>query len=222
MHRELVTLYCCVRGPVYERYWDRLQADAREHFGPSALVEVVKLPARAGAWPRGSACRYGVALEHLHLLRGEHIFQIDADMRILRPVGQEILCDGVTVTTHPGFPEPGSGAWERNEASTAFVGQEQSARAYYHPGAFVGGERDAFLALATEVNGRVEADLADGVLAVWYEESHLNRYLLDRPPGLVLDRRYCWWEHWGDPQGEAVIMHLDKTQAEFAERDAAA
>lgn len=217
----LVTLYCCVRGPVYERYWHQLEQDARRFFEPSAVVEIVKLPSREGAWPRGSACRYGVMLENLELITGDFIFQIDADSRILNKVGPEILADGITVCTHPGFQEPGTGAWERREASTACVTEEMSAGKTYHPGAFVGGERRAFLDFATEVNERVEGDLRSGILAAWYEESQLNRYLIDHPPALILDRRYCWWEYWGNPNNEAIIMHLDKTAEEFAERNAA-
>jgi len=32
-------------------------------------------------------------------------------------------------------------------------------------------------------------DQEHGIAAAWYEESYLNRYLLDVPPALVLDRR---------------------------------
>lgn len=211
----IVTLYCCVGGPVYERYWKQLEADARANFHPSDDVQIVKLPAREGAWPRGSACRYGVALEHLKQLKGDYIFQIDADMRIESYVGSEILAEGVTVTTHPGFQGSGVGAWERRPESTACVTEAMSNGKHYHPGAFVGGERYSFLALAENVNNRVEEDLASGVYAVWYEESHLNRYLIDHPPALVLDRRYCYWDHWGPNPTERRIVHLDKTQAEF-------
>lgn len=221
MSVPLVTLYCCVGGPIYERYWANLATDAFLHFWPSADVSIVKLPARQGPWPRGSACRYGVGLENLDKLAGDFIFQIDADMRIEQTVGPEILADGITVTTHPGFLELGQGAWERREDSTACITEEESAGRRYHPGCFVGGERRAFLDLATTVSERVETDLAAGVNAVWYEESHLNRYLIDHPPALVLDQRYCYWDYWG-PSPDRVIVHLDKTAEEFAERNAAA
>lgn len=221
----MVTLYCVVHGRAYERYANDLAADAERFFLPGES-EFVLLPGRPGPrgdnWPYVSATRYRVLLDHFEFIRGDWIFQIDADSRIVNPVGSEILADGVTVTTHPGFP-PDSPVnlhpYERRSSSTAYVPYGQGRQ--YHPGAFVGGSRAAFLELASYVADAVDADIARGVHAVWYEESHLNRYLLDHPPALVLDRRYCWWDRqWGDdPAGQgARIVHLDKTAEEFAAR----
>lgn len=220
-----VTLYLVVHGEAYERYAQQLLKDAAKHFLPGES-ETVVLPGRPGAngdnWPHVSATRYRVALDNLDKLRGDWIFQIDADCRILNPVGDEILADGVTVTTHPGFPpgtDPDECPYERREESTAYVPFGAGGR--YHPGAFVGGTRKAFTELAGYLADAVDRDIRNGVHAVWYEESHLNRYLLDHPPALILDKRYCWWAYqWGpDPARQgARIMHLDKTPAEFASR----
>lgn len=220
-----MTLYVVVHGPVFERYARQLLEDARRWFLPGE-AELVVLPGRpspdgrrpSGLFSHVSATRYNVAVEHADRLRGEWLFQIDADMRILKPVGREILADGLTVTVHPGFPagDPDQYPYERNPASAAYV--PYGSGATYHPGCFVGGERRAFFELAGEIAARVDDDLSRGEQAVWYEESHLNRYLIDRPPALVLDRRYCWWDQqWGD-SSEAIIMHLDKTGEEFDQR----
>lgn len=209
-----VTLYCVVRGPIYERYWGQLWKDAHDQWFPAGPREIVRLPGRAG-WPYGSASRYGVALEHRHLLTGQYVFQIDADMRILAPVGEEILADGLTVTVHPGFPlgsDPGRFPYERNPNSTAYVAA--GAGTTYHPGCFVGGRAAEFWQLAEHLDRMIETDHANGTDAVWYEESHLNKYLIDHPPAKVLDERYC---SWGVRDG-AIIAHLDKTAEEFAGR----
>ena len=221
----MVTLYCVVHGPAYERYSEQLRLDVAHWFLPGES-EFVVLPGRPGPrghnWPYVSATRYRVLLDHLQQIRGDHVFQIDADTRIVGPVGREILTDGVTVTTHPGFPpgtDPDVCPYERDPGSTAYVARGGGAS--YHPGAFVGGSRDAFLELAAYVADAVDADIERGVHAVWYEESHLNRFLIDRPPALVLDRRYCWWDkQWGDDPAAlgARIVHLDKTAEEFAAR----
>lgn len=211
-----VSLVCVVGGPIYERYFTQFLNDASELFLPG-LTQIVKLPARGG-WPYASASRYGVILEHWHEIHGSHIFAADCDMRIMRHVGEEILTDGLTVTTHPGYPPgtpPDSCPYERNPDSRAYVPLGQGER--YYPGAFVGGDRASFRRLAEWIDTRVELDHDEGVPAVWYEESYLNRYLVDRPPELVLDKRYCWWEHWGITD-EAIIVHLDKTAEEFAAR----
>lgn len=222
----LVTLYCIAHGDAYKRYAEQLRQDVLHWFlpGESEFFILPGIPGERGHnWPYVSATRYRVLLNYLHLMSGEYLFQIDADTRIVSPIGREILADGVTVTVHPGFSngtDPALFPYERNPGSTAFV--QHGDGNTYHPGAFVGGRRAEFLELAHYVADAVDADIQRGVHAVWYEESHLNRYLIDHPPALVLDRRYCWWGfQWGsDPAAlGAKVVHLDKTAAEFAARD---
>jgi hypothetical protein len=228
----MVTLYAVVHGAVFERFAEQLREDAARWFLPGES-EFLVLPGRPGPrdpndphWSHVSATRYRVLLDHLPYVRGEHVFQIDADSRIVGEVGAEILANGVTVTTHPGIP-PGSTLevdrvnwpYERRPESSAYVPLDQGRQ--YHPGAFVGGERGAFLELAAYVADAVEQDITRGIHARWYEESHLNRYLIDNPPALVLDKRYCWWDkQWGnDPAAlGARIVHIDKTAEEFDTR----
>jgi hypothetical protein len=214
---SLVSVYVVVRGPVYERYAATLVPQLEDLFLPGE-TEVVVL-AGAPGWPNGSASRYQVALENIDRLSGDWIFQIDADMVCLAPVGREILAAGLTVTTHPGYP-PGTPEeecpYERRPESRACVREGEGRQ--YHPGAFVGGPRDEFLEMAQTLMGWYADDASRGLRAVWYDESYLNRYLLDRPPALVLDKRYCWWQFWPERDG-AILMHLDKTPDEVKERD---
>jgi hypothetical protein len=215
-----VTLACVVSGPVFERYAAVLQEDAARNFLPGRS-EFVILPGLTG-WPQASSQRRQVLLDHWDKLAGEHVFLIDADMRIPGVVGGEILADGIVVTTHPGFPEgsnPDECPFCRDDASLAYVPKGAGGR--YFPGAFHGGERDAFRELCEVTTAWTTADLDRGVHPEWYDESYLNRYLIDSPPALVLDRRYCWWEYWG-PSPEARITHLDKTAEEFEQTRRAA
>lgn len=218
-----VTLVCCVQGEAYERYARALGDSVREHFHPGD-VQFVRLESPRG-WPHASAGRYRTILNNLDHVTGDFVFLVDADSRFEANVGPEILADGITVTTHPGFPDPGQedAPWIRDPDSRAFVSVEQSADKLYHPGAFVGGERRAFLDLATFIAESFEADVAADCWPRWYDESYLNRYLIDNPPALILPGDYCYWDYWGQgpgPHGERrVLVHLDKTAAEFYERD---
>lgn len=215
MKRPLASLVCVVHGPVFARYAAQLAKDVSQHwFGGS---ELIVLPAVQG-WPQASSERRRVVLEWRHEIKGEHIFLIDADMRILKPVSAEILADGLTVTTHPGH-QPGNDGdlapFCRDPASRAYVPLGTAGR--YYPGAFHGGPRDAFLDLCDVTSKWTTIDLLQGIHPVWYDESYLNRYLLDNPPALELDRRYCWWHNQWGPDDDAIIMHLDKTVEEFEE-----
>lgn len=214
----LVTLYLIVHGPIYERYAQVLLEDIDRNWFPNDRTEVVVLPGNGG-WPHGSASRYQVALDNEDRLRGEWIFQIDADMRIYGHVGREILSGstiGLTVTTHPGFPpdaDPNTAPFERRPESRAYV--PLGSGGTYHPGAFVGGTREAFLRMCETTMAWYADDLERGIEAAWYEESYLNKYLIGTPPALVLDGRYCGW---GADAPGAIITHLNKTTEEFQNR----
>ena len=40
---------------------------------------------------------------------------------------------------------------------------------------------------------QIDADSTRGITAVWHDESHWNRYLVDHPPTLELSPSYCWY-----------------------------
>lgn len=214
------TVYVVVHGDLYQRYADVLIPQLQERFMPGDS-EVLVLPGNGG-WPNGSASRYQVALDYQHRLRGDWIFQMDADMQLLKPIGEEICGGGLTVTTHPGFPDapdanPDHYPYCRNPDSHAYVPDGHGER--YYPGAFVGGRRDAFLEMCETTMGWYHHDQANGFIPEWYEESYLNRYLLDHPPAVELDERYCWWGIDGAHDSPAILVHLNKTAEEFAERN---
>lgn len=217
----LVTLYCVVHGEVYERYAEQFLEDAHAFFMPG-YAEIVVLPGRpadgGSDWSHVSSTRYRVALENLDKLRGQWIFQADVDMRIFDYIGKEILGDGIVVTIHPGCSpdsDPGQWPYERRPESRAYVPHGQGTT--YHPGAFVGGRRREFISMANYLATAIDRDMREGVRAVWYEESYLNRYIIDNPPALILDGRYCGWGIEARDHG-AIIAHLNKTEEEFATR----
>lgn len=39
----------------------------------------------------------------------------------------------------------------------------------------------------------IDEDALNGVTAVWHDESHWNRYLVNHPPTLSLTPSYCWY-----------------------------
>lgn len=41
---------------------------------------------------------------------------------------------------------------------------------------------------------RVNKDLDNDIIAVWHDESHMNRYMIDNPPTLELSPEYCYPE----------------------------
>jgi hypothetical protein len=187
-----VALVSVVSGDRYVRYAQRMFASAETYFFGHGTIDraFVMLEAREG-WPDATMYRYHVIAEQAERFQdATHVFMIDADMQIVAPVGEEIL-GTVVATSHPGFVGR-RGTYEDRPESAACVRPDEGTA--YFCGGFVGGERGAFLDLAAAIRRGVDADAANGVTAVWHDESHLNRYLVHRPPDVHLTPSYCYPE----------------------------
>lgn len=55
-----------------------------------------------------------------------------------------------------------------------------------------GGTSKAFLYMSHVLNDAIEEDLKKNVIARWHDESHLNRYIIDRKDCRLLSPEYCY------------------------------
>ncbi|XP_070286462.1 histo-blood group ABO system transferase-like isoform X2 [Myotis yumanensis] len=117
----------------------------------------------------------------------------DADMRFRDHVGVEILSP-LFGTLHPGFYRAARQAfsYERRPQSQAYIPWDQGD--FYYMGALFGGSVAEVQRLTKACHQAMMADSANGIEAVWHDESHLNRYLLDHKPTKVLSPEYLWDE----------------------------
>jgi len=110
-------------------------------------------------------------------------------MRFIAPVTEEeILSDGITATQHPGYVGT-PGTPETRPESLAYVGQLLR---NYFCGGFNGGTSYAYLTMARNIRDSIDQDKAKGITAVWFDESHLNRYLFHDPPAKILSPAFCY------------------------------
>lgn len=147
----------------------------------------------------------------------DYLYYCDVDMQFVAPVGEEILGDRVA-TLHPYFynTEPAQFSYERRPESTAFIPVGEGK--HYFCGGFNGGKKDVFLEMAEKISRNVDADKKKGLVAEWHDESHLNRYMLDNPPTLILPPSYCY------PEGQSIpfepkLLALEKTHLKSMLRD---
>lgn len=164
-------------------------------------------------WPGPTLYRYHILLEAENRLRACHyVFYCDADMRFVAPVGEEVLGRHVAVL-HPGFfAKPACEfTYERRPQSRAYV--PPGAGTHYYAGGFQGGRSGDFLCAAKAMRQAIDDDLRQNLVAVWHDESHWNRYCLDRPPSVVLPPTYCCPESW--PMPGRKLLALDKNHAEL-------
>lgn len=218
---SIALLVIATGGERYTKFVRPLLESAREYFPVHHPIVFTDSDEAFGAiqvhqenlgWPRATLMRYHAFQRSQELLRKfDYLFYCDVDMLFVNKIEPEEICaDGITATLHPGFPQ----TFERGAASTAYVAGDHP----YYQGCFVGGRTDRFLAMCEEIAICIDADDANGVMAVWHDESHLNRYLVDHPPAKVLTPAFAypaekylvtpekWQKHGWVPK----ISHLEK------------
>ena len=170
-------------------------------------------------WPMPTLKRYNYFVkEEDFILDHDYCFYLDADMRIDAPVGEEIL-DDLVATRHgyQSFHDPKDQSFDRNPESLAYVSPDEKTVTYY-AGGFNGGKTENFIEMSRVIADRVNKDLENGVVALWHDESHMNRYLIDNPPTLSLTPDYCYAEEFigtDYPFKNPKIIALKKNHAEL-------
>lgn len=172
-------------------------------------------------WPLVTLLRYRFfAARRAELAAMDYLLYVDADMRFVAPVGPEVLGDRVCVR-HPGFhAAPRSRfTYERDPRSAACVPDDRGT--HYFQNCFQGGRSDLFLEMASELEDAINGDLKKNVIAVWHDESHMNRYMIDHPPDRILDPGYAYPEGWSLPFAPR-IMGVSKDHAAIRAEERAA
>ncbi len=184
-------------GEKYTKYVQPLIDSLKRFFPPHEVFlftdskqdfKVFTIPQEDFGWPRASLMRYHIMLKQKDLFsRYSHVFYIDADMILERSIApEEILSDGITAVIHGGFPT----SFERRQASAAFVGGNPT----YYQGCFFGGSTSAFFDMCQAIATQIDKDDKNGIVAIWYDESHLNHYLIEHSPAIALSPAYAFPE----------------------------
>lgn len=142
-------------------------------------------------WPWMTLGRYQIFSDNSNILSDmDYLYYCDADMKFLDIVGNEILSDRVA-TQHCGYYGV-RGTPETNPKSLAYVSPDEEMQ--YLAGGFNGGSSEEYLKMSKVLSDRINDDFSRGLIAVWHDESHMNRYFIDNKPTLILDPGYCFHE----------------------------
>ena len=79
---------------------------------------------------------------------------------------------------HPHTEAPG--AYEQNPKCEAYVDVSKSLPPVYWQGCLWGGKVPEVCAMIDELEARVNRDLENDIVAVWHDETQINRYFLER------------------------------------------
>ena len=216
----------------YDVFWDDFYKSCEKFFIPNAqktyfvftdsdniraTENMVKIPHENMGWPNNTLMRFDLFLSIKDKLKDfDYIFFFNGNMEFIAPVGHEVLPDeklndGLVMGLHPGFALKPRKEWtyERNPESMAYIPFDSGA--YYVQGCLNGGTSKAYLKLCQECSKNTHTDLDKNIVAVWHDESHLNKYILDKNP-LILGCNYLWPENFpGKKPDDIKIIQRDKS-----------
>lgn len=96
-------------------------------------------------------------------------------------INEEVFPDkiGELVTVQHFWQCEKSDLYEKNPKSTAQVLDNGK---HYFQGCFWGGNTKDIVEMMRILDSNIKIDLKNRIIAQWYDESHMNRYLYDHPP----------------------------------------
>lgn len=166
-------------------------------------------------WPAMTLNRYHI-MSQVDFSGYDYVYYIDADMRFVAPVGDEIFGQLVAVQ-HPGYFR-GGGGWELNRNSWAWM--PECKRKQYIAGGFQGGSM--YVASWVGLKMMIDSDRERGCIAKWHDESYWNRVKsLSKQWFKILDPSYCMVEEpekrklWGIDHLQPKIIALAKKHSEY-------
>lgn len=133
-----------------------------------------------------------------------YLFCLDIDMVFHGSWGPETLGEMVAAI-HPGYYKVPSRMfpYERRKASAAYISSGEGD--FYYGGAVFGGLVKNVYEFTGACHMTVLADKANGIMAAWQEESHLNRHFLSHKPSKLLSPEYLWDDRKPKPPELKVI-----------------
>lgn len=155
----------------------------------NALTGVELFDTEPVEWPAPTLLRYHLFLNQEEKLKEyDYIYYLDADMRVVAKISDEIINEGLLAAEHPMYSlkKQYVPPYEPNKASTAYIPRPGKVldengkprfRPYYYAGGFQGGTAKAFIKAMKKMKKSIDKDFDNNYTAIWNDESHWNKYL---------------------------------------------
>lgn len=167
-------------------------------------IDAKIIPTEPFTWPLPTLYRYHLFLREEELLKEyDFIYYVDADMKFVSRVGDEILGD-LMAAPHPGYVlrKEYIPPYEPNEESTSYIPrpgrvvEEEGKKRFmpfYAAGGFQGGRSEDFIIAMKVMKEMIDKDFTElGYVPIWNDESAWNKYLFLNPPTVYLNPSYVY------------------------------
>lgn len=215
----------------YDVLWDEFYQSCEKYLFPEAMKHYfvftdserllaldfpnVSLSFREdGEWAMNALAKYDCMLSVREQLETfDYFFYINANYKLL----ESVYCNEILATVDNGYlsvlsfgffadRHPDTYAYDRNPRCRAYIPYGKGFR--YYQASFYGGRVSEMLALAVWCSESIHIDLSNGIMALWHDESYLNKYLLERHPKII-SMAYCKPEEF-DGASKAILRDKNK------------
>jgi Glycosyltransferase family 6 len=176
-------------------------------------------PVEHQPWPLMTLKRFEILLKAEHeISHADWFIYLDADMIVTDKLTEADLFSPTHPlfgVQHPAYYGTSAGTFESNPRSRAYV-PANAARNIYWQGCLWGGRPAHVIPMIKTLSRRVQDDLAEDVIAVWWDESHLNKFFIDNKDLVnTLDPGFAFPACNPALPFERKIVHLEKNDSEY-------
>lgn len=161
-------------------------------------------------WPGNTLFRFKIFIGiEEQLNRFDYCFFMNANMlcnemvmeKDFLPIKEDIL-----VVQHPGFYNKPcyKYPYDRNKKSSAYMSYNQGD--VYVCGGVNGGKTRSFMNLCHELSNNIDEDYEKGIVALWHDESQINKYIWLHSSYRVLTPAFCFPEGSKIPFPQTLIV----------------
>lgn len=147
--------------------------------------KIVKIYQSKLGWPKDTLMRFHMFSSISEDLKKEDfIFFFNANMIVLEEISQEMILpneenEWLVSVLHSSFFNTGiKGTFETRTESLAYISPDQNP--FYFQGCLFGGRSEEFLKMIEICKKNVQTDLDKSVIAIWHDESHMNKYFSNK------------------------------------------
>ncbi len=201
-------LYICTGK--YDIYWEQFFNSSETYFCPQiekhyfiftdsqniqAADNITIISQARLGWPDDTLMRFHMFNRIKDLLTDfDYLFFLNANMQFRKKITPKqilpTLAEGLVAVIHPYYYESPIGApFEEDNNSLAYVNSKEAR--HYVQGCLNGGTSKDYLNMSAELAANIDRDKANGIIAVWHDESHLNAYLVKHPAYKALNAGYA-------------------------------
>lgn len=226
---QIGILYICTGK--YDIFWNDFYKSAEQFlftnsekhyfvFTDSASIQstdrIHKIYQEKLGWPKDTLMRFHLFLNiEDELKKMDYLFFFNANYTFINTITENELLPTekdhfLTGQLHPVayHKKRKNYDYETNPESTAYI--TESAGTYYFAGGLLGGRTPEFLKMCHQLKQNIDIDFANDIVAVWHDESHINKYFSENEPK-KLDPGYCYPQNWYLPFEQKILL-LNKSK----------